>query len=149
MATQKPQQQAIFADWLRGAKFVDSDGKLTVDAQLFFQNMTQALQLNFGPEGIKIPEQPASNIALLTAIQSLQNILYDSTNNVFVGNILNPASNGGTQYWLPFAMMIKNAGNPNGAQPGFVSQLCLDTVGLILYVCTTAGNAAGAVWTPT
>lgn len=145
MATQEPQQQAIFADWLRGARFVDSEGKLTVDAQLFFQNMTQALQLNFSPEGIKVPAQTASNIALLTAIQSLQSILYDSTNNVFVGNILN----GGTQYWLPFAMIIKNAGNPNGSQPGFVTQLCLDTVGLILYVCTTAGNAASAVWTAT
>lgn len=88
MTTQPPpKQQAIFPDWLRGVQFTDKDGRLTTEAQLFFENLTAALQVNFTPEGIVVPSQIATDIALLTAPQSVANILYDSTNNEFKGNI--------------------------------------------------------------
>ncbi len=43
--------------------------------------------------------------------------------------------------------ILHNAGNPNGSVAGVVYQFCWDTSGHILYVCTTSGNAATAVWT--
>lgn len=39
------------------------------------------------------------------------------------------------------------AGNPNGFVAGTTYQFCWDTVDKILFVCTTSGNAATAVWT--
>src|SRR5579872_6071555 len=42
--------------------------------------------------------------------------------------------------------VLNNAGNPNGSVAGVTYQLCLDTTNTILYVCTTSGNAATAVW---
>jgi hypothetical protein len=44
-------------------------------------------------------------------------------------------------------VILFNAGNPNGAVAGNTFQLCWDTVDLLLWVCTTTGSAAGAVWT--
>lgn len=43
--------------------------------------------------------------------------------------------------------ILNHAGNPNGAVAGTTYQLCWDTSNLVLYVCTTSGNAATAVWT--
>jgi len=43
--------------------------------------------------------------------------------------------------------ILNNAGNPNSFVAGVIYQLCWDTVNSIMYVCTTAGNAATAVWT--
>lgn len=43
--------------------------------------------------------------------------------------------------------ILNNAGNPNGAVAGSVYQLCWDRTNNLLYVCTTSGNAATAVWT--
>lgn len=43
--------------------------------------------------------------------------------------------------------ILHNAGNPNGSVAGVVYQFCWDTTNLVLYVCTTSGNAATAVWT--
>lgn len=45
-------------------------------------------------------------------------------------------------------IVLNNAGNPNGAVAGTRYQLLWDTTDTILYVCTTSGNAATAVWTP-
>ena len=44
--------------------------------------------------------------------------------------------------------VLNNPGNPNGSLAGETYQLCYDTTGNILYVCTTTGTAATAVWTP-
>ena len=44
-------------------------------------------------------------------------------------------------------VILNNAGNPNGSVAGVVYQLCWDRTNSILYVCTTSGNAATAVWT--
>jgi hypothetical protein len=43
--------------------------------------------------------------------------------------------------------VLNYAGNPNGNLAGDVYQFCWDTTNHILYVCTTSGNAASAVWT--
>lgn len=43
--------------------------------------------------------------------------------------------------------ILHYAGNPNGNVAGNVYQFCWDTTGSVLYVCTTSGNAASAVWT--
>lgn len=49
-------------------------------------------------------------------------------------------------------VMKLNAGNPNGnvagnASVNGASDLCFDTINLILYICTTTGTTSTAVWT--
>lgn len=49
-------------------------------------------------------------------------------------------------------MMTTFAGNPNGNVGGGLHYLCYDTVGSMMYICTTAGSANGtpapqAIWT--
>ncbi len=83
--TNKP--QTVFPDLPRNEPLVDSSGNMTMYWQLFFQNLVLALQTNFKNEGFAIPPQSASNIALLTGDQSIGNIVYDSTNDVFKGNM--------------------------------------------------------------
>ncbi len=51
-----------------------------------------------------------------------------------------------------FNLMLANTilnfpGNPNGFIAGEVYQFCWDTTGAILFLCTTTGTAASAVWT--
>ncbi len=87
MAVEKIKQQAVFPDLPRNAPLVDKDGNMNILWQLFFQNLVMALQTNLKPEGFVIPQQSATNITLLTAAQSIANILYDSTNHEFKGNI--------------------------------------------------------------
>lgn len=152
MATETIKQQAIFPDVPRNPQIVDDRGNITPQWYLFFQNLGQALQVNLKPEGFVIPDQPPANIALLTSTLSIANILYDSTNNVFNGNINNTTaatedSFTTEQFWLPFAMVTTNPGNPNGVVAGYLTEFCIDITNDILYFCTTAGNAASAVWT--
>ena len=162
MLTQNPKPQAIFPDLPRNEPFLNPDGTVSYYWILWFQNMNMALQTNFSPEGFLLPSQSAANVNLLTKTQSKANVLYDSTNNVFEGNIFNTAdgiplaSPTGAQHWIPFAMISTFAGNPNGNVAGYLTQLCLDTVGLKLYICTKAGQAVNiptpalqAVWTLT
>ena len=87
MTTQVKKPTALFPDLPRGVPFVDKNGYLTPEAQLFFDQLILTLQTNFKPEGFVIPPETASNIALLTATASNNNIIYDSTNNQFKGNI--------------------------------------------------------------
>lgn len=84
-------QPAIFPDLPRSPKIVErianDNFALTAEWALFFQQLIQALQTNLTPEGFVIPQQIATNIALLTGSASNANILYDSTNNEFKGNV--------------------------------------------------------------
>lgn len=66
-----------------------------------------------------------------------------------------PAS-GGTTFKATFTQLLNlfqpnipltNAGNPNGSVAGTTFQFLWDTTNLELWICTTTGNAAGAVWT--
>ena len=85
--SQQPLQQAVFPDLPRNVPFLKENGMISDYWGLFFDNLIMALQVNFKPEGIVVPEQTASNIALLTTVDAFRNILYDSTNNLFKGNI--------------------------------------------------------------
>lgn len=80
-------QVSIIPDLPRSPQVVDREGNLQPEWKLFFSQLTQALQTNLKPEGILLPQQMASNITLLTGVASKGNILYDSTNDVFKGNV--------------------------------------------------------------
>lgn len=43
--------------------------------------------------------------------------------------------------------ILSNAGDPNGSVAGDIYELCWDTTNLALYICTTSGTSATAVWT--
>jgi len=89
MSSPRNKQQAIFPDLPRDDQLVDKDGEITSAWKLYFQQLTMALQTNFKPEGIVVPPQDASNIALLGDISaSIGNIIYDTTNNEFKGIVL-------------------------------------------------------------
>jgi hypothetical protein len=96
---QTPKQQSIFPDLPREQPLVGKDGLINPYWALFFDNLVASLQTNFNPEGILVPSQTAANIALLVegtapspptgaaTRTSIANILYDSTNDLFKGNI--------------------------------------------------------------
>lgn len=80
-------QVPIFPDMPRGTKFLDEDGKVHPEWLFYLDQMQIALTRNFKPEGFVIPPQSASNIARLTSPASNNNIIFDSTNGVFKGNV--------------------------------------------------------------
>jgi hypothetical protein len=96
---QTPKQNDLFPSLPRSRQLVNKDGTINEYWLLFFQDLLRSLQNNFSPEGLLVPSQTAANIALLidgTAPNppvgndirlSNANILYDSTNNEFKGNI--------------------------------------------------------------
>lgn len=87
MLTQSLLPQAIFPDLPRNQPFLNQDGTVNYYWILWFENLVMALQTNLKPEGFVIPQQTTTNIALLTAVQSIANIIYDSTTDEFKGNI--------------------------------------------------------------
>lgn len=80
-------QVPLFPDMPKGAKFLDDEGKVSQEWLFYFDQMQLSLSRNFKPEGFVIPPQSAANISNLTKAASNHNIVYDSTNNVFKGNI--------------------------------------------------------------
>jgi hypothetical protein len=93
---------SIIPDLPRSPNVIDREGSLTPDWKLFFEQLTQALQTNLKPEGTVFPQQTASNIALLTGSASLANIIYDSTNDEFKGNVLTAPN---TYTWKTFTLV--------------------------------------------
>ena len=87
MTTQTQKPIALFPDLPRQAQFLDKEGRITPVWALFLDQLILALQTNLKPEGFVIPQETAANIALLTGLTSVANIIYDSTNNEFKGNI--------------------------------------------------------------
>jgi hypothetical protein len=94
-------QQSIIPDLPRNNVVIDNEGRLQAEWKLFFEQLIQAMQTNFKPEGILFPMQDASNIALLTDINSLANILYNTTTNQFMGNVLTAPN---TYTWKTFTL---------------------------------------------
>lgn len=89
---QNPKPYAVFPDLPRSEPLVNKDGTMNDYWKLYFDNLNAALQTNFSNEGILIPSQDATNIGLLddtlpNTRPSTANILYDSTNGEFKGNI--------------------------------------------------------------
>lgn len=86
---QRKKQQAIFPDTPRDKNMVDKDGNITQHWDLYFQQLSMALQTNFKPEGIVVPPKEAVDIAGLgNTSGSIGNIIYDSTNNEFKGIVV-------------------------------------------------------------
>ena len=83
------QQIAIFPDLPRDKKMVDREGNVTAHWDLYFQQLTMALQTNLKPEGFVIPPKSASQIAELGNVSgAIGNIIYDNTNQAFKGILL-------------------------------------------------------------
>lgn len=176
---------AIFPDMPRETPNVDKHGNFSALWNLGFSSLFQALQTNFKTEGIVFPPFKASNMML---IQNLYTPYVGGTYANMIANlpdisgqtIYNPDTSLSNQFiitqdasknviaaeWVPFAMMLTRAGNPNySAGPPVIpavaaalNWLCYDTVGHGLWACTTAGCTGtlpvssplpAAVWTQT
>lgn len=91
MATQKILSKSIFPDCPRDPQILDmKTGSINPVWQLFFQQLSQALQTNYKNEGVVLP--PLSNDQILglgDAEQAVGNIFYDKTNKLFKGIVLN------------------------------------------------------------
>ena len=87
MTIQTKLPTALWPDLPRDHPMIDKDGMMSDVWKLFFDQLILALQTNLKPEGFVIPQQTTSNINLLTATQSIANIIYDSTVPVFKGNV--------------------------------------------------------------
>jgi hypothetical protein len=74
-------QQAIFPDLPRSTVAVKPNGEWQPEWRQFFEQLVQALQQNYTPEGLILPSQTAANITLLTNSVG-GTLLYDSTDNV-------------------------------------------------------------------
>jgi hypothetical protein len=160
--------QAIFPDMPRDRPAVDKEGNLSPLWDLGLSALFQALQENYRNEGIRLPPLTASSMSI---IQNLYTQYIGKTYNTLT--LAQPDISGQTVYdkdtqitnqfviaqdnsndvtlaeWVPFAMMLTYEGNPNGNVAGVLNWLCLNTTAAMqaLYCCTTAGNAADAVWT--
>lgn len=141
------QQPAIFPDLARDARIADEKGNITDSWRLFFQQLAMALQTNYKPEGIVLPSKSTTDIGSLTNETSKANIIYNSTNQEFDGNITNTTT--GNRAWYAFATIFHNARDPNmvPSLAGNLDQLYRNTLTNILYICTTAGGSGTAVWT--
>ena len=160
-------QQSIFPDYPREQPAIDKEGNFNMLVDLGLGSLFQALQDNFKNEGILFPPLSASD---MTALQGLYASYIGGPYSTLVNNIKDISGqtvfdkdtyttnqfviaqdNTGTvtmAQWVPVSVMLTHAGNPNGAVAGVLNWLCYDTAGMALYICTTAGSAAAAVWTP-
>jgi hypothetical protein len=71
----------------QNTKFVDRSGYLTPEWQLILQQLFQELQKNTSNEGLFIPQQPTTTIAMLNTAASTGALLYDSTTDEAKVNI--------------------------------------------------------------
>ena len=78
---------AIFPDMPRETPMVKEGGFMSDEWQLYFDQLTVALQTYFKPEGIVVPPLTSSQIALLTGAASDGNIIYNTTIPALQGNI--------------------------------------------------------------
>jgi len=163
-----PPTQQIFPDLPREVPVLDKTGDFSALWSLGFSSLFQALQQNFSNEGILFPPLNAIQIAY---IQSLYAPYVGGTYNDLITNL--PDISGQTAYntttsftnqfviaqdgstppnvtlaeWVPLSVLLTNAGTPDLVLAGVLNWLCYDTVGMALYICTTAGAAGTARWT--
>jgi hypothetical protein len=179
MTTQSKTQQSLFPDLPRASPVINSEGNFTDLWSLGISLLFQALQVNFKNEGILFPPLTSTQMASIASLYTAyinkplpqndpnnltQNTLpdisgqtcFDSTNRIpsqFV--ITYDASSPpkvSTAQWMKLSLLTTSSGNPNGQVGGALNWFCYDTVGQVLYACTTAGSANGtpapqAVWT--
>jgi hypothetical protein len=166
MALIENNQQALFPDMPRERPMVDKEGNLMPLWDLGLSALYQALQENYRNEGIRLPPLTASS---MTTIQNLYTqyigesynsltmaqpdisgqTVYDKdtqiTNQFVIAQ--DSSSNVTLAEWVPLAVMLTNAGNPNGSVAGVLNWLCLDITNHVLYCCSTAGSTSTAAWT--
>ena len=65
----------------------DSNGKLTPQAKLLFDQIITILQKTLSDQGLQVPYQPTSNISQYDPSTTVATIIYDSTTNQFKGNV--------------------------------------------------------------
>lgn len=94
MTTQTVKPNSIIPDIPRGTKLVKPDGEMDDQWKLYFQSLSSALKNILSNEGIAVPNLTAADITNLKQVNndgvlrgSKSNIIYDSTNNLFKGNI--------------------------------------------------------------
>lgn len=165
MATQQQIPQSIFPDLPRQSPMTDKDGYLTPLWDLGFGSLFQALQRNFKNEGIVFPPLNAEQMNTIqnlytpfigqtynTLTQSLPDIsgqtVYDSTTQISNQFIIaqNNSSVVTLAQWVPFSMMLTNAGTPDLVIAGVLNWLCYDITNKVLYACYLAGAAGTARW---
>jgi hypothetical protein len=168
MTTQPKQSQSIFPDIPRDRPAVNKDGNFSQTWSLGFSNLFQALQKNFKNEGIVFPPLSPSQQSTIqglytsyiggnysTLVQNLPDIsgqtIFDDTNYLTKQFVIAQDNASPSKVllaeWVPFAMMLFNAGNPNGSVAGVSGWFCYDTTNKVLYICTTTGSTTTAVWT--
>lgn len=157
--------QSLFPDLPREAPAVDKNGNLTPLWDLGLSALFQALQNNFKNEGILFPQLSASQMNTIaqlyaayigqsynTMTLALPDIsgqtVYDSTTQISNQFIIarDSANNVTLAEWVPFAMMLTNAGTPDMVLAGVLNWLCYDTTNKVLYACYLAGAAGTARW---
>lgn len=150
------EQVFIIPDLERDNKISDKEGIMTDPWHSFFSELITSLQNIFSPEGFELPSQDSPSIQLLTAAQSMANIVYNSTINFFMGNQFNTAVDGLADpmnpvtalpyVWAPFSMMQMGSGTPVATIAGLQGMLYLDTTKTagpaILFLCTVSGGGA-------
>lgn len=168
MSNEPKLSQSIFPDVPRENPAIDSNGNFTAMWSLSFGALFQALQDNFKNEGILFPSLSAANMATIQALyagfvgqpynaltQSLPDIsgqtVFDkttyTTNQFVIAQDYASPSLVTLAQWVPLAVMLTNAGNPNIVKlAGVLNWLCYDTTNKILYICTTSGSTLTAVW---
>lgn len=176
--TQTTQSQTIFPDYIRDQPVVDKEGNLSELWNWGLGFLFQALQDNFKNEGIVVPGLTLEQMATIAGAYAAyiggqlpqdqtpasQNIVPNISGQfayckdtkfyqqfVVAYNTASPPQITLAQ-WVPLAVMLSGAVNPNGQQAGLVSWQYLNTATNVMWVCTTAGSANGtpapqAVWT--
>lgn len=157
--------KSIFPDLPREIPVIDKEGDFSPLWSLGFAALFQALQKNFKNEGIVFPPLTAIEI---TNIQSLYTpymglplpmglpdisgqTVFDSTNRVSKQFVI--TYDGATPpnvlaaQWNILSYLVLGTGSPSGTQAGQVSWFYYDLTNKVLYICTTSGSTASAVWT--
>lgn len=174
MTDQTKQRQALFPDFPRDQTVVDKQGSWTQQYYLGMSSLFQALQKNYKNEGILFPPLTQDELNTIQAIYTpyigsplpqddptvagqlnIPDIsgqtVFDSTNRLpkqFIITYDNSTPpNVLSAQWLIINVMLLNAGDPNGSVAGVLNWLCFDTMGNVLYICTTSGSTTTAVWT--
>lgn len=166
MAIVENNKQSLFPDMPRENPVVDKDGNFMALWELGLSSLFQALQENYKNEGIRIPLLSAAN---MQTIQDLYTTYIGGTYNALT--LVLPDISGQTVYdrdtqitnqfviaqdgssvvtlaeWVPLAVMLTHAGDPNGSVAGVLNWLCLDITNHVLYCCSTAGSTSTAAWT--
>ncbi len=163
---QQQLRQSIFPDVPRESPEVNKDGTFSELWSLGFGALFQALQDNFKSEGIVFPPLTQSEMDTIqglytsyvggpyrTLTLALPDIsgqtVFNKTTNISNQFVIaqDNSENVTLAKWVPLAVMLINAGDPNGVVSGVINWLCYNVTGHNLWACTASGSTSTAVWT--